>query len=262
MTLRALIVDDEEPGRTNLRLALGDHPGWTVVGECASAAAAQATLTQQAVDVVFLDIQMPHESGLVLARTLAASSAPPLVIFVTAHNSFALEAFEVHALDYLLKPINDVRLAASLERAQLMLAQRQRAAYGAALRHYANDNGGYLQQVGVRSVGSVECIRMDDVLWIEACGNYVQLHLAERSVMHRSAVSKLHARLDPADFMQVHRGVLVRVDQAARLSIVGDGSFRLQLRCGAEVPVSERHVDALRTRMAAPARKTSFDDIL
>jgi two-component system LytT family response regulator len=262
MSLRALIVDDEEPGRTNLRLALADHPAWTLAGECASAAQAQAALAGQPVDLVFLDIQMPHESGMALARTLARQSAPPLIIFVTAHNSFALDAFEVHALDYLLKPINDLRLAAALERAQRMLAQRQNAAYAAALRSYADDEGGYLQQVGVRSVGSVECIRIDDVLWIEACGNYVQLHLGARSVLHRSAVGKLATRLDPALFMQVHRSVLIRLAQAERLVTIGDGSFCLHLRCGAQVPVSERHVTRLRLWMENPARKTSFDEIL
>jgi two-component system LytT family response regulator len=249
MTIRALIVDDEEPGRVNLRYALADHPDWEVAGECASAAAAGEALALREVDVVFLDIQMPQESGLMLARTLAALAQPPLVIFVTAHNEFALEAFEVHALDYLLKPVNDERLAAALARARTMLEQRQRAAYGQALRAYVADSGSYLQQLSVRSVGSIECIRLAEVHWIEACGNYVQLHLAGRSVMHRSAVSRLAERLDPAVFMQVHRRAIVRHDQLAGLEVTGDGTFCARLRCGARVPVSERYADQARARI-------------
>lgn len=251
MSMRALIVDDEEPGRVNLRYALAEHPGWSVVAECASVDAANAALAQCEVDVVFLDIQMPKDSGLVLARALAAQPAPPLVIFVTAHDAFAIEAFEVHALDYLLKPVNDERLAAALARAEAMLQQRQRAAYGQALRSYVADTGNYLQRLSVRSIGSIECIDLADVHWIEACGNYVQLHMAGRSVMHRSAVSRLAERLDPAVFMQVHRRAIVRADQLARLDTASDGAHRLHLRCGPQVAVSDRYVAAIRERMGA-----------
>lgn len=246
---RVLIVDDEELGRANLRCALAEHSGWTVVAECESVEAAKSVLSAQDIDVVFLDIQMPRESGMVLARAIATLPAPPLVIFVTAYNAFALEAFEVHALDYLLKPINDERLIAALARAQAMLEQRLRAVYGKALESYASDTGGYLSQLSVRSIGNIECIQLADVNWLEACGNYVQLHLAGRSVMHRSAVSRLAARLDPADFIQVHRRAIVRTDQLASLAIIGDGTYRVRLRCGAEVDVSGRYMPAIRLRL-------------
>ncbi|NHZ62157.1 LytR/AlgR family response regulator transcription factor [Massilia genomosp. 1] len=252
MTVRALIVDDEEPGRVNLRYALADHPRWQVAGECASAASAQALVNAQDIDVVFLDIQMPGDSGLVLARALAAMVNPPLVIFVTAHNAFALEAFEVHALDYLLKPVHDARLAAALARAEAMLELRQRPAYGAALRAWADAGAAeqYWRQVSVRSVGRIECIELADVDWIETCGNYVNLHLAMRSVMHRLPLSRLLCHLDPAHFLRVHRSAVVRAGQTANLEVVGDGAYRLTLRTGALVPVSERYVDALRKSMA------------
>ncbi|NHZ88301.1 response regulator [Massilia sp. CCM 8733] len=251
MTVRALIVDDEEPGRINLRYALAEHARWQVAGECASASAARAIIDAQDVDVVFLDIQMPGDSGLVLARALAALANPPLVIFVTAHNAFALDAFEVHALDYLLKPVNDARLAAALARAEAMLDLRQRPAYGAALRAWADPGAPdqYWRQVSVRSVGRIECIELADVDWIETCGNYVNLHLATRSVMHRLPLSRLLRHLDPARFLRVHRSAVVRIGQAANLEVVGDGAWRLTLRSGAQVPVSERHVDALRAAM-------------
>ncbi|HEX8611350.1 MAG TPA: LytTR family DNA-binding domain-containing protein [Telluria sp.] len=251
MMVCALIVDDEEPGRINLRYALADHPRWQVAGECASAAAAQAIIAAQEVDVVFLDIQMPGDSGLVLARALAALASPPLVIFVTAHNAFALDAFEVHALDYLLKPVHDARLAAALARAEAMLKLRQRPAYGAALRAWADTSAPdrYWRQVSVRSVGRIECIQLADVDWIETCGNYVSLHLATRSAMYRLPLSRLLCHLDPSHFLRVHRSAVVRIGQAANLEVVGDGAWRLALRSGAQVAVSERYVDALRMAM-------------
>lgn len=251
MTIRALIVDDEEPARVNLRCALADHPGWQVVDECASVASAMGVLAQSEIDVVFLDIQMPAESGLVLARSIAASSNPPLIIFVTAHNLFAVDAFEVHALDYLLKPLNDARLAGAIARAALMLEQRQRAGYGQALRAYVADAGQYLEQLSVKSVGRIECVQLADVRWIEASGNYVMLYLAGRSIMHRTPLGALAKRLDPACFMQVHRSAIVRVDQLQTLDAVGDGTFRLGLKCGDTVGASERYGAQIRAHMRA-----------
>ncbi|KQW89951.1 LytTR family transcriptional regulator [Massilia sp. Root418] len=259
--VRALIVDDEEPGRINLRFALADHPQWQVVTECAGAAAARAALAQADIDVVFLDIQMPNESGLVLARELAQRQEPPLIVFVTAYNVYAVEAFEVHALDYLLKPFDDQRFAQTVERAQAMLAQRQRANYGAALRAYAQHTAqapahaeqppAYWQQLSVRSVGRIECVQLEEVLWMEAAGNYVELHLASRRVLHRVTLSRLEQHLNPACFLRVHRSAIVRVGQIARLDAQGDGSYQAELRCGDIVPVSDRHLAAVKARLGA-----------
>src|SRR6476661_8119011 len=138
MTVRYLIVDDEAPSRANLRLALAAHPDWLLVAECDGAAAARAMLAAQDVDVIFLDIQMPVESGLVLAREVSRLHEPPLIVFATAYSEHAVDAFEVHALDYLLKPVNDARLAQTVERIGAMLGKRQREAYGAALRDYVD----------------------------------------------------------------------------------------------------------------------------
>lgn len=269
--MRVLLVDDEEPGRINLRYALARHPQWQVVGECASAAAARELLARQDVDLVFLDVQMPKESGIELARSLSALAEPPLIVFVTAFNVYAIEAFEVHAMDYLLKPFDDARLAQTLERAAAMLAQRQLAGFAPALRAYVAAQSetipsesvppgsvppqtvspGYWQQVSVRSVGRIECIRLEDVQWLEADGNYVKLHLEKRCVLYRMPLSRLEEHLDPARFVRVHRRAIVAAGQFAALSVVGDGSYLLTLRCGGTVAVSERHVEAARARLAA-----------
>lgn len=254
--MRVLLVDDEEPGRINLRYALARHPQWRVVGECASAAAARELLARQEVDLVFLDVRMPKESGIDLARGLSAMAEPPLIVFVTAFNAYAIEAFEVHALDYLLKPFDDARLEQTLERAAAMLAQRQLAGFAPALRAYAaaqpeSASAGYWQQVSVRSVGRIECIRLEDVHWLEADGNYVKLHLEKRCVLYRMPLSRLEEHLDPARFVRVHRRAIVGAGQFAALAVIGDGSYLLTLRRGGTVAVSERYVEAARARLAA-----------
>jgi two-component system LytT family response regulator len=250
MPMRLLIVDDEEPGRVNLRYSLAAHPECEIVAECASAAGARAALAAGEVDVVFLDVQMPQESGLSLARELSLRAEPPLIIFVTAHSVHAIEAFEVHALDYLLKPVDDARLAQAVERAAAMLAQRQRRAYGAALRAYAGAAAApYLEHLSVRSVGRIDQVSTGNILWIESAGNYVQLHTAARSLLHRVPLSRLERHLDPGLFLRVHRGAIVRREQIASLAVAGDGSYLLTLHCGAEVPVSERYVQLVRAAM-------------
>ena len=252
MTVRYLIVDDEAPSRANLRLALGAHPDWLLAGECDGTAAARALLAAQDVDVIFLDIQMPAESGLVLAREISRLPAPPLIVFVTAYSEHAVDAFDVHALDYLLKPLNDARLAQTVERIGAMLGQRQREAYGAALRDYVDAGAGreaVLERINVRSVGRIEQILVADILWIESAGNYVELHLAGRTVLHRITLNRLETLLAPGHFLRVHRGAIVRRSEIARLDTVGDGSYRLTLRCGAAVAVSERYLAALKSAM-------------
>lgn len=250
---RVLIVDDEEPGRINLRLALGAHASWVVAGECADAAQARAFLATQTVDVVFLDIRMPHESGLALAHDFAQRPTPPLVIFVTAYATHAVEAFRVHALDYLLKPFDDADLSKALTRADALIAQRQLAAYTDAFRDWSESwqrapgqAPFYLRQLNVRSVGRIDFVQLEEVMYIEAAGNYVELHLAQRRLLHRVPISTLERHLDPTIFVRVHRSALVRLDQIVTLHSGADEAPTLSLRCGNKVPVSERHLAKVR----------------
>jgi len=248
MAIRYLIVDDELPSRLNLRLAMAAHPGWQLAGECGGAASARAALESNDVDLVFLDIQMPGQSGLVLARELSRLPEPPLVVFVTAYSEHAIEAFEVHALDYLLKPLDDARLAQAVERAGSMLRQRQREAYGAALRGFVDADGAQsLDTISVRSVGRIEQVKVGDILRIESAGNYVELRLAGRTVLHRMTLSRLESLLAPSEFVRVHRGTIVRRNQIAGIETRGDGSYWLSLRNGDLVAVSERYAGALKT---------------
>jgi two-component system LytT family response regulator len=250
MAVHYMIVDDEAPSRANLRMALAAHPDWVLAAECGSAACARAALENHRVDAILLDIQMPAESGLALAREISRMPEPPLIIFVTAYGEHAIEAFEVHALDYLLKPLDDARLAQAVERATIMLRQRQREAYGAAVRDYVDAGDGQrTEHVNVRSVGRIERILVDEILWLESAGNYVELHLASRTVLHRITLNRLEALLPADAFLRVHRSAIVRRDQIASLETNGEGSYRLTLRCGGAVPVSERYLAALRAAM-------------
>ena len=257
----AIIVDDEEPGRIMLRYALKNYSEWQIAGEFNTVSSARAYMDRYHVDVVFLDIQMPKENGIALARSLSQLEQPPLIIFVTAYNAHAVDAFEVHALDYLLKPFNPIRFAQAIERAGEMLAQRR--GYAKALQSFvaaedqvqvlaqSETKASYLQHVIVRSVGEMECVLLELVHWISSASNYVELHVGQRAVMHRMTLSKLETLLNPAQFVRVHRTVIVSIDQMQQLSIIGDGTYSLKLFCGDAVPVSERYVENVRAVFSA-----------
>ncbi|MFZ6747901.1 LytR/AlgR family response regulator transcription factor [Undibacterium sp. Ren11W] len=245
--IRAIIVDDEEPGRVMLRYALSAQKNWLVAGEFSSVAVAREFLSTQTIDVIFLDIQMPKENGIALARSVSHQENPPLIIFVTAFNAHAIEAFDVHALDYLLKPFNTTRFMQALKRADEIMVQRR--GYARALRSYVDREeqaASYLQQIVARSVGEMKCIPLADVLWMASASNYVELHLEGRVVLHRMTLSALEQLINPQHFLRVHRSVLVRIDQLKQIKVLGDGVYSLTLKCGAQVAVSERHVEQVR----------------
>jgi two-component system LytT family response regulator len=245
--LKVLIVDDELHARTNLRLALLALPGWELAGECASAAAARDLLATDGADAVLLDVQMPVESGLELARELSRLDTPPLVIFVTAHRGHALDAFDAHALDYIVKPVDERRLAQALERAAVMLEQR--TGYAQALRQFSDPVPGYWNELIVRSTGRIDRVALADVQWLETAGNYVELHLPERTMLHRSTLTELERYLDPSQFVRIHRRILVRRAQMLGLKLLQEGSLQLALRCGANLPVSERYAAAAKAAL-------------
>jgi len=248
---RCIIVDDEEAGRITLRYALSNTADWTIAAEFGQVKDARHYLEQNTVDIVFLDIQMPQENGIALARSISQMAHPPLIIFVTAYDTHAIDAFEVHALDYLLKPFNQTRFKQALQHAQAILNQRR--GYAQALQSYVatesqtpGQHSPYLQQVVVRSVGEMECVRIEQIRWIASASNYVELHLEHRVVLHRMTLSNLEKHLNPKQFMRVHRTIIVRREEMQQVNVTGDGVYQLKLRCGAAVPVSERHIDAVR----------------
>ncbi|NDI87294.1 LytR/AlgR family response regulator transcription factor [Undibacterium crateris] len=257
--VRCIIVDDEQLGRINLRLALEPHTNWQIVRECAHAAAARQALSEQTVDVIFLDIRMPGDSGLQLARELLAATTQgldnklPLIIFVTTFEQHAIEAFEIHALDYLLKPIADERLHTALLRAEAMLEQQQQSALARSFRQFLIDeepaqaSQSYWQQIYIPAPGKIDTLQVCEVLWLESAGNYVQLHLAQRTALFRITISKLQQHLNPADFIRIHRRYLVSRPQI--LSLLTEPSLSLRLRCGATLPVSQSYLQDLKAAL-------------
>lgn len=251
-SLKVLIVDDEGHARTNLRLALAALPGWEMAGECSSAAAARRCLETSSVDLLLLDVQMPLESGLELARELSRLEMPPLVIFVTAHRGHALDAFDVHALDYIVKPVDERRLQQALERASVLLDQR--AAYAQALRQFTDPAPGYWTELAVRSQGRIDRVSLGDVLWMETAGNYVELHLANHTLLHRSTLTELTRYLDPEEFIRIHRRILVRRSEMSRLSQAPGGGHVLTTRCGHHLSVSESYFAATKAALVKNPR--------
>lgn len=247
MAFKVLIVDDEAHARTNLRLALAPLGDWAVAADCPSAATARAFLQANEVDLVLLDVQMPRESGIEMARSLSQLELPPLIVFATAHGGHALEAFDVHALDYIVKPVDERRLHQAMSRAQALL--QQRAIYTKALRQFTDPAPGFWSELIVRSVGRMDKVAVDDVLWIETAGNYVELHLAERTLLHRTTLTELVQYLDPDEFLRIHRRILVRRDQVVGLRQIQEGSYAAALRCGRSLPVSERYWAAVKSRL-------------
>jgi two-component system, LytTR family, response regulator len=246
--MKILIVDDEAHARTNLRFALQSLPGWEVAGEFASASAARAFLETGSADIVLLDLQMPGESGLALARDLVRRVSPPLIVFVTAHRGHALEAFDVHALDYIVKPVDEDRLKQALERASKLLDQR--AAYARALQAYVDPTPGYWTELAVRSVGRIDRVKLSDVLWIESAGNYVELHLAQRTLLHRTTLSEIERYLNPTQFLRIHRRILVQCSRIVAIRQTKEGSHELALAGGAQRPVSDRYLATVKSRIA------------
>jgi len=253
-TLSILIVDDEPLARRNLELALADQPGWQVAGSCSSAEQAIRVLDRLQIDLLLLDIAMPGRSGLSLAREILARPQPPLIAFVTAYDEHAIEAFELFAIDYLLKPFDDRRLVALLGRAEKLIGLQQAALLAPALGQFlgerqavmAGQSPPVLTSLTVRSIGQVERVEVAEIDWIQAAGNYVELHVGERVILHRATMDMLGHRLPPDRFLRLHRTCIARRDLLRALVRTGDKTWSVILRSGVELPASERMMPQIR----------------
>lgn len=257
--LKVALVDDEPPALRRLRMALDQAPGVTVAGQATNGEDALALIRRGGVDVVLVDIRMPGLSGLDLVRAVDPHEAPAF-IFVTAYSRFAADAFELAAVDYLLKPVEFERLHAALDRAREALqsrAARRRIAeleqVVAALRAAEDEpgSGGYAEEIWVPDRGDRLRLPVALIDWVEAERDYVRIHSRGRSFLIRKAIRKLQAELDPAQFLRVHRGALVRRDRIVRLARRAGGPAAVVLQSGAEVPVARRQAAQVR-RMVGP----------
>jgi two-component system LytT family response regulator len=236
-TLRVVIVDDEAPARGLLREYLAAHAGVEVVGECANGFEAVKVIGEQAPDIVFLDIQMPKLDGF---EVLDLLERPPAVVFVTAFDEYALKAFEVHAVDYVLKPVTRERLAESLAqaRARLGAAVAVPAPSPATLAAAARPPGRYVERLLVKDGPNVHVIPVGQVDWIEAQDDYVGIRAEGKTHLKPQPLAEVAAGLDPARFVRIHRSYVLNIERLARLELYAKDSYLAVLRDGKELPVS------------------------
>lgn len=250
--LRALVVDDERLARVNLRSLLETQPGWSLVGECASGASAIEAIQLERPDVVFLDIRMPGLDGLQVAKLLAEMEPRPLVVFATAFEEHALEAFSVEAADYVLKPFDQMRFLVTLKRLERRLQGHLRSSPTDGGESWLNEavedvttaatghTGIPPQTLAVRSVGRVRLIAVADIHWIGAAGNYVRLYLADSCFLHRATLASLENELEADTFLRIHRSTMVNRRQVVELKTSIAGRYQLALRDGTELEISQR----------------------
>ncbi|HVZ49666.1 MAG TPA: LytTR family DNA-binding domain-containing protein [Gemmatimonadaceae bacterium] len=251
--LRVLIVDDEQLAREGLRAIVEAEPG-VAAAVCADGAAAVERLDAGDVDVVFLDVQMPDLDGFEVLRRVRA--ALPVVVFVTAYDHFAVQAFDASATDYVVKPYADARIRAALARARRQVEQRQVGDARAALADLLAMAGGGIERrpadrIAVRAVGKVSFVRVADIMWIGAADYYAELHTRDgKAHLVRETMQRLESRLDPAVFARVHRTVIVRLDQVLEIRSVGTDRSAVVLRDGTRLPLSRSRREALEARLA------------
>jgi len=238
--MHLLIVDDERPARDRLRRMLALAPGIASVREAGDGVAALRMVESERPDALLLDIEMPELSGIDLAASLPAPA--PLVVFVTAHEDYALRAFDSEAVDYLLKPFDQDRLHRALERLRARLAAPMLAAPPASPP----------RQLLVSERGATRVVQVADIEWLETADNYVALHTCAGVPLLRQTLGALLARLGPA-FVRCHRRAAVRLSAIVRIEPLDKGDCELVLRSGARVPCSRQYRPALRERLE-PAR--------
>ncbi len=234
MTVRALLVDDEAPARSELRYLLETHPELEIVGEAASAQEALALVRDRDHDVVFLDVEMPGASGLDLAPRITEGRDPPAVVFVTAHAEYAVEAFAVEAFDYVLKPVDPDRLARVVER----LLERTR------------ENVAPVGKIPVVGGGRTELLDHEEIQFVQADGDYSRVHTYDRSYLSTASLGELEERLGPR-FARIHRSYLVNLEKVASIRRASSDRFRVQLadRERTELDVARRQSREIRERL-------------
>ena len=244
---RVLIVDDEPLARDGVRIHLEDQSDFEVAGEAGNGEEAVAAIRELRPDVVFLDVQMPGLDGFGVLGALAGETLPQIV-FVTAYDQFALQAFEAHALDYLLKPFDEERFLRSLDRVRHQLRSHRRGDLEdrlVTLLEELGDRPRYLERFVVRAGGKILILRAEDVDWIEAAANYVKLHVGGRVYLMRETMTRLEQSLDPSHFVRIHRSTIVRVDRIRMLEPLFQGDYVVVLHDGARLPTSRTYRDNL-----------------
>jgi two-component system LytT family response regulator len=249
--IRTMVVDDEPVARERIVGLLQQEKDIELVGECADGQQAINAIQAQHPDLVFLDVQMPACDGFGVIETVGADRMPA-VVFVTAYDEYALKAFEVHAIDYLLKPFGRDRFQQTLQHAREHLERRRAGDLGRRLLALVQDlkpEPQKLDRLVVKSGGRVFFLRTDEIDWIEAAGNYVRLHLTEDSHLFRETMNNMEARLDGRRFVRIHRSRIVNTDRIKELQPWFNGEYVVVLQNGTRLTLSRGYREKLQERL-------------
>lgn len=266
-TIRALVVDDESLARRGLVVRLNEFKQVDVLDECQTARQAVEKIIALEPDLVFLDIQMPGMNGFdVLREVQAAGKQMPLVVFVTAYDHYAIKAFEVRAIDYLLKPVDSERLQQSLQRIEKNLAERERNDQHQRILNLLADATGedcedilkrlasgddmtmarYPDHIAIKESGEITRVAINSIEWVDAAGDYMCIHACNETHILRRTMKELEDELNPARFQRIHRSAIVNLDQVEKLCSRQNGEYHLVLRNGKELKVSRSYKDRIK----------------
>lgn len=258
--IRTLIVDDEPLARRNLRLLLENDPQIDIVDECRNGREAVKAINVLSPDLIFLDIQMPEMDGFDVLERVGADVIQA-IIFVTAFDQYALKAFDVHALDYLLKPFDDERFAHALRRAKAQIEAREINRLSKRLLALLDERESqrasslrqksYLSRLMIKISGRVVLLKVDDIDFIEADGNYAKLHIGRKAHLLREKMHDLEQRLDPARFVRIHRSVIVNLDRIKEMHPHFNGDYIVVLDDGRQLRLSRTRRENLEARLKA-----------
>lgn len=249
--IKVLVVDDEPLARKRLVDLLRDDSDVVEIREAENGLTAASAVQERCPDIVFLDVQMPGVDGFGVINALGDTDIP-LTIFVTAHDQYAVQAFEADAVDYLLKPFSDKRFATALSRAKSSLGSGEAGKLGPNVRHLAarrDEPGKIWDWLVVKSTGCTEFVMVTEIDWIQAAGVYVNLHVQGKELIYRSAVGELAERLDPSRFVRIHRSTIVNIRSIKRLEPISHGDFEVTLKDGTQLNMSRNYRGELERRL-------------
>ncbi|MFT7221140.1 MAG: two-component system LytT family response regulator [Candidatus Azotimanducaceae bacterium] len=261
--IRALVVDDESLARKGLKIRLEELGGVDIVGECGNGREALISVAELEPDLMFLDIQMPGMSGFDVVAKLQQDNLP-LIVFVTAFDEYAIKAFDVHAVDYLLKPIDVDRLKDAVERARShkqmegLVTDKQRlleliisltGKSETSVTQLMKDHTGvktYPEKIAIKDGGETTLVQVNDIDWIDAAGDYMCVHANDETHIMRVTMKQLDEQLDPANFQRVHRSTIVNLDRVTKVCSHMNGEFHLILNNGAAIKMSRSYKEKVK----------------
>lgn len=242
--IRVAVIDDEPLARSGVIARLAKHSDLRIVGEYSDGIAAIEGVLRTSPDLLLLDIQMPALDGLSMLQKMPAEQRP-MVIFLTAYDNFAVRAFDLRAIDYVLKPIEDERFDSALQRAREFYATRNRESQPHVISVRPDSTQAYRSRFSVRTGRRVKIIQAGDVEWIEADGDYAALHTADGIFLLRESLAVLSEQLDPTKYVRVHRSTIVRLDQVVEFQSLTNRDAILRLRDGTPIRVSRTYIENL-----------------